>query len=92
MIQALRTAEDRRWYHLSLGALIVAAWAALAVWGASPYAPLLDHGGALEGAAGPLPRLAALLVALAAGPALVTAALALRRARPVSALRDEVTQ
>ncbi|WP_237311144.1 FtsX-like permease family protein [Streptomyces sp. AMCC400023] len=40
----------------------------------------------------PLPRLAALLVALAAGPALVTAALALRRARPVSALRDEVTQ
>ncbi|MFF3849913.1 ABC transporter permease [Streptomyces sp. NPDC002328] len=40
----------------------------------------------------PLPRLAALLAALAAGPALVTAALALRRARPVTALRDEVTQ
>ncbi|WP_371572907.1 FtsX-like permease family protein [Streptomyces sp. NBC_01314] len=40
----------------------------------------------------PLPRLAALLAALAAGPALVTVALALRRAKPVMALRDEVTQ
>ncbi|QYX81579.1 FtsX-like permease family protein [Streptomyces akebiae] len=40
----------------------------------------------------PLPRLTALLAALAAGPALVTAALALRRAKPVTALRDEVTQ
>ncbi|GGT04205.1 hypothetical protein GCM10010254_25760 [Streptomyces chromofuscus] len=38
----------------------------------------------------PLPRLAALLAALAAGPVLVTAALALRRARPVATLRDEV--
>jgi predicted lysophospholipase L1 biosynthesis ABC-type transport system permease subunit len=40
----------------------------------------------------PLPRLAALLSALAAGPALVTAALALRRVKPVATLRDEVTQ
>ncbi len=40
----------------------------------------------------PLPRLAVLLAALAAGPALVTAALALRRAKPVTALRDEVTR
>ncbi|MEE1831853.1 ABC transporter permease [Streptomyces sp. SP17KL33] len=40
----------------------------------------------------PLGRLTALLAALAAGPALVTLALALRRARPVTALRDEVTQ
>ncbi|WP_405539882.1 ABC transporter permease [Streptomyces sp. NBC_00075] len=40
----------------------------------------------------PLPRLAALLAALAAGPALVTVALALRRAKPVTTLRDEVTQ
>ncbi|MDX3492607.1 ABC transporter permease [Streptomyces turgidiscabies] len=37
-------------------------------------------------------RLAVLLAALAAGPALVTVALALRRAKPVSTLRDEVTQ
>jgi len=40
----------------------------------------------------PLPRLAVLLAALAAGPALVTAALVLRRAKPVMTLRDEVTQ
>ncbi|MEH0604219.1 ABC transporter permease [Streptomyces scabiei] len=40
----------------------------------------------------PLLPLTALLAALAAGPALVTAALALRRAKPVTALRDEVTQ
>ncbi|MBC7269550.1 MAG: ABC transporter permease [Streptomyces sp.] len=40
----------------------------------------------------PLPPLAALLAALAAGPALVTAALALRRAQPVVTLREEVTQ
>lgn len=40
----------------------------------------------------PLPRLAALLAALAAGPALVTVALALRRTKPVMTLRDEVTQ
>ncbi|MER6155730.1 ABC transporter permease [Streptomyces sp. NPDC001868] len=40
----------------------------------------------------PLLRLAALLAALAAGPALVTVALALRRAKPVTTLRDEVTQ
>jgi ABC-type antimicrobial peptide transport system permease subunit len=40
----------------------------------------------------PLLRLAALLAALAAGPALVTVALALRRAKPVMTLRDEVTQ
>jgi predicted lysophospholipase L1 biosynthesis ABC-type transport system permease subunit len=41
----------------------------------------------------PLLRLAALLAALAAGPTLVTVALALRRAKPVTTtLRDEVTQ
>ncbi|WP_448321981.1 FtsX-like permease family protein [Streptomyces sp. CO7] len=40
----------------------------------------------------PLAPLAVLLAAIAAGPALVTAALALRRARPVVTLRDEVTQ
>ncbi|WP_141311421.1 FtsX-like permease family protein [Streptomyces spinoverrucosus] len=40
----------------------------------------------------PLPRLAALLAALAAGPFLVTAALALRRAKPVVTLRDEVDE
>ncbi|MFJ4467832.1 FtsX-like permease family protein [Streptomyces sp. NPDC089424] len=40
----------------------------------------------------PLPRLAVLLAALAAGPVLVTAALALRRTKPVVTLRDEVAE
>ena len=44
MINAFRTPEDRRWYLLSLGLLIVVAWVVLAAWGASPYADLLDHG------------------------------------------------
>lgn len=43
MITALRAPEDRRWYRLSLGLLVLAAWAVLALWGASPYAGLLDH-------------------------------------------------
>lgn len=43
MINAFRTPDDRRWHHLALAALILAAWGALLVWGASPYAGLLDH-------------------------------------------------
>jgi predicted metal-binding membrane protein len=45
MIGALRTPRDRRWYQLALGALVLAAWSALVLWGASPYAGLLDHRG-----------------------------------------------
>src|SRR5688572_31081796 len=51
MIGALRSPSDSRWYGLSIGMLIAAAWAALALWGASPYAPLLNH--AEIGAGGP---------------------------------------
>ena len=43
MINALRRPEDRRWYNVALGALVLCAWGALAIWGASPYAGLLDH-------------------------------------------------
>jgi predicted metal-binding membrane protein len=43
MINALRTHDDRRWYRLSLAALVLAAWLALAVWGLSPFAELLGH-------------------------------------------------
>jgi predicted metal-binding membrane protein len=45
VIEAYRTSDDRRWYRLSLGLTIGAAWASLAAWGVSPYAGLLDHGG-----------------------------------------------
>jgi predicted metal-binding membrane protein len=43
MIGMLRTPEDSRWYHRSLLALIAGAWIVLAIWGASPYAWMLDH-------------------------------------------------
>jgi predicted metal-binding membrane protein len=43
MMGAIRTPDDVRWYRLSLGALVVAAWIALAAWGASPFAGLLSH-------------------------------------------------
>ena len=49
MIGAIRTADDARWYSLAVGALVLLAWAALAVWGASPFAGLLDHRGIGEG-------------------------------------------
>jgi|SRR5579864_942160 len=49
MIGAVRTHEDGRWYGVAVGALVVCAWAALAGWGASPYAGLLDHRGIGEG-------------------------------------------
>lgn len=48
MIGALRTAQDDRWYRLALGSLIVGAWGTLLLWGASPYADLLDHAASLE--------------------------------------------
>jgi predicted metal-binding membrane protein len=54
MINAMRTPDDRRWYRLALGALIVAAWATLALWGASPYAGLLDHARIGESSLSPL--------------------------------------
>jgi predicted metal-binding membrane protein len=43
MIGMLRVRDDGRWYALAVGGLVLAAWAALAGWGASPYAGLLDH-------------------------------------------------
>src|SRR5579864_4335761 len=49
MIGAVRTHEDGRWYGVAVGALVLCAWAALAGWGASPYAGLLDHRGIGEG-------------------------------------------
>ena len=43
MIGAIRTADDARWYRLSVAALVVLAWAVLAAWGASPFRGLLSH-------------------------------------------------
>ena len=49
MLGTIRTPADSRWYRLTLAGLIVAAWAALAIWGASPYARLLSHQELAEG-------------------------------------------
>ena len=43
MIGMVRTPTDRHWYRLSILALIVATWIALAIWGVSPYSWMLDH-------------------------------------------------
>ncbi len=43
MIGAIRTADDARWYRLSLAALVILAWAVLTAWGVSPFRGLLSH-------------------------------------------------
>ena len=58
MIGALRTPDDARWYRLSLGALVLSAWAVLGVWGASPFAGLLSHREIGEASLSPISRLA----------------------------------
>jgi predicted metal-binding membrane protein len=78
MIEALRMSGDRRWYRLSLGALIAAAWAALAAWGASPYVGLLNHAGAADDGI-PIPRSAAFLL----GWTLMTVAMMLPSSLPL---------
>jgi predicted metal-binding membrane protein len=79
MIDAFRMPDDRRWYRLSLAALIAAAWVSLAAWGASPYAGLLSHAG--PGAAGlsPAQRAAAFVV----GWTLMTVAMMLPSSLPL---------
>jgi len=51
MIGMLRMPDDDRWYRLAVGTLVLAAWTALTVWGASPFAGLLNHRGIGEGSA-----------------------------------------
>lgn len=43
MVGMTRSVQDQRWYRLSILLLVLAAWVALATWGASPFADLLDH-------------------------------------------------
>jgi predicted metal-binding membrane protein len=43
MLGMMRTPADSRWYRLTIGSLIVAAWVVLLIWGASPFARLLSH-------------------------------------------------
>jgi len=76
VIGALRTPGDGRWHRLALAALVVGAWGALALWGASPYADLLDHAAAAELSP---PRLAAFVL----GWTLMTIAMMLPSSLPL---------
>ena len=82
MINALRTPDDQRWYRLSIGALIAAAWGVLAAWGASPFAGLLSH---QEIGGGTFP-LAIRLGAFVAGWTLMTIAMMLPSSLPLITL------
>jgi predicted metal-binding membrane protein len=79
MIGALRTPQDGRWYRLALGGLILGAWGALVLWGASPYAALLDH--AANEAGGP--PLGVRLPAFVIGWTLMTVAMMLPSSLPL---------
>ena len=79
MINAMRTREDHRWYRISLGALILAAWATLAAWGASPFSGLLSHREIGGGSLPPIPRLAIYVV----GWMLMTIAMMLPSSMPM---------
>lgn len=89
MIGVLRTPADDRWYRLAIGGLVVGAWGALLVWGASPYAELLDHDAGAEGAAALAlgPRLAVFLV----GWTLMTVAMMLPSSLPLLNLFRRMT-
>src|SRR5437762_2216622 len=76
MINAMRTPGDRRWYHLSLATLILAAW------GASPFAGLLDHHASRGEAISPIFRLAVFVV----GWTLMTVAMMLPSSMPLVTL------
>jgi predicted metal-binding membrane protein len=79
MVNTMRAPEDRRWYRLSLGAVILAAWGVLALWGASPYAGLLDHGEIGAGSLAP----GAALVVFVVGWTLMTVAMMLPSSLPL---------
>ncbi len=79
MVNACRTPGDQRWYRLSIAALILAAWAVLAAWGASPFAGLLSHRALGPGGFPPLLR----VVAFVAGWTLMTIAMMLPSSLPL---------
>jgi predicted metal-binding membrane protein len=80
MIGALRTPDDDRWYRAALAALVVGAWGALVLWGASPYADLLGHEANGAGGAAPL---ALRLPAFVVGWTLMTVAMMLPSSLPL---------
>jgi predicted metal-binding membrane protein len=43
MLRPFHAPDTRGWYHLAIASLVVLAWVALAVWGASPFGSYLSH-------------------------------------------------
>ena len=43
MMQPFHAPDRRGWPHLAIGGLVLLAWVALAVWGASPFSRYLSH-------------------------------------------------
>jgi predicted metal-binding membrane protein len=78
MIAAMRTPEDALWYRIAIGVLVGSAWALLAAWGASPFAPLLSHRELADGGLTPV-RLAV----FTAGWLLMTVAMMLPGSLPL---------
>lgn len=79
MIGVIRTPDDARWYRLAIGALVVVAWAVLAVWGSSPFAGLLSHREVGERTLAPILRLAVFVL----GWTLMTVAMMLPSSLPL---------
>ncbi|SRR5579884_42053 len=79
MIGAMRAPVDQRWYRLSLGILVLSAWAALALWGASPFSGLLNHRESGGSSFPPLLRVGAFVV----GWTLMTVAMMLPSSLPL---------
>lgn len=88
MINAYRTPGDARWYRASLGLLFLGAWAALAIWGASPYAGLLDHAGPSDPELPPSLRVGVFVV----GWTLMTIAMMLPASLPLVNLFRAITR
>ena len=44
MFVTIRSKTDSYWYGAAIVSLVLVAWGVLAIWGASPFAGLLDHG------------------------------------------------
>ena len=79
MYGLIRKETDSRWYQLAIGALVLAAWGILVVWGSTPFAGLLDHG---QNGRWDLPLLTTLLV-FVVGWTLMTVAMMLPGSMPL---------
>jgi predicted metal-binding membrane protein len=88
MFGMIRKETDSRWYLAAISGLMLAAWGALAWWGASPFAGLLDHG-QIEHSDLPLPTM---LLVFVLGWTLMTVAMMLPGSMPLIHLFQRMVQ